>query len=312
MENNFEYRVLTKDDANSVVNFCKQENIYLENNLINNICSVEWDGVSTKKIGYGCFNNGELIGYIGCVQSMRNKLLVNDLSCGIVNENYRGFGIASKLFDMSQYDGDLILDLTASEQVYQMFKRKFPRFFDFSEYQLWFNCKKLHRNKNLISEFCIENIKDIVDEPLKKYVIDNSKYSLNFAYFSLENDSCLVAYYTMKKKKILKGFEICFVSNRNFFECHYCAMLKAIAKKHHSFFAFVDKRFLPNIEFKGNIMPRGTNTKQYIKRMCKLLFKKYIKAPNRKFMAIKDNIDKSIIDNIDYLYTEMAFYKDID
>lgn len=59
-------------------------------------------------------------------------------------------------------------------------------------------------------------------------------------------------------------------------------------------------------------MERGTNTKQYIKRMSELLFKRYIKAPNRKFIAVNGNIDPEIVKNIDYLYTEMSYYKNID
>lgn len=307
-----EFKILTRKNAEDVISFCKKENMYLENNLIQNICNIDFGLDSTDHIGYGCFDNGKLVGYIGSIQHKQNGLIINDLSCGIVDKNYRCKGIASKLFDLAQYDGDVILDLTASEQVYQMFKRKFPRFYDFNEYQIWFNCKKLKIDKSIISQIVFDDYKSNISEDVQKIILDNSKYFMNFIYLQKGEKNCVVGYYTMLKKRILRGFEICYISDPDFFAQNYSSIIKTISKINKSFFCFCDKRFLESLEFKGKIMARGTNSKQYIKRICKLLFCKYIKAPNRKFLAINNNIDKSIINDLNYCYTEMCLYKDID
>lgn len=308
MNNEFEYRILHKSDSESVVSLCRQENIYLENELIQIIVNCSWDISPNDYIGYGCFDGDKLVGYIGCIQSKRNNYVINDLSCGIVDASYRGKGIASKLFDLAQFDGDIILDLTASEQVYQLFKRKFKRFFDFNDYQLWFNARKLKKRDDVAAYFEYDAYESLLTAEEKKYLLDNSKYSMKFACFKDDDNYCLVSYYTMIKKKLLKGFEVCYISNKSFFEKYYETILKLISIKQSSFFVFLDHRFISNISFDGEIFPRGTNNKEYIRRMSKLLFKKYIKAPNRKFMAMKDGVDKSIIESIDYLYTEMCFY----
>ena len=305
------YRVLTYSDSDSVVNLCKRFNIYLKNNLIQKVCAKKWDDLSTDCIGYGCFDKNQLIGYIGSIQAHRNELIVNDLTCGIVDDAYRGNGIATKLFTMANADGDIVLDLTPSEQVYQMYKRHFPQFKDLSEYQLWFNCKKLKKNNNLV---CVSEINEIINaasDVEKKLIRDNSKLMMSFALIKLDNESTIIGYYTMKKKKIIKGFEIIYISNRLLFEKHFEAILKSISKINKSFFAFVDKRWLPIANFEGNIMPRGTNSKQYIKRMSKLCFKKYIKAPNRKLVCFNNGHSESMINMLDYLYTEMSLYKDL-
>ena len=305
------YKVLEYDDKHHVISLCEKFNIYLDNNLIQNICSKKWDNISTNHIGYGCFDGQELIGYIGCVQAKRNGCIINDLSCGIVDEEYRGNGIATKLFSMANNDGDIILDLTPSEQVYQMFKRHFSQFRDLSDYQLWFNCKKLKKNKKATIINNLGEILNYANDYEKTLINDNIKLMASFSLIKIDDEYTIVGYYTMKKRNVIRGFEIIFISNHFVFEKYYEAIIKCIAKSNNSFVAFVDKRWLKNVSFDGAIMKRGTNTKRYLQRLFQLLFKKFIKAPNRKIAYVKSETNSHLLYDLDYLYTEMCLYKDL-
>ena len=104
-KDNLSYRILTSSDKEAVINFCLSNNMYEENNLIYNVTDPKWSNRYGNHIGYGCFDGTQLIGYIGSIQVKREELIYNNLSCGLVDEKYRGLGISTKLFNLSVNDG---------------------------------------------------------------------------------------------------------------------------------------------------------------------------------------------------------------
>ena len=291
---------------NEVDCLCKKNHYFQKNDMINNILSVNWINDKSNNNGVCLKADNQIVGFIGALNhSYDNRRIVN-LSCGIIDESFRGKGHATPFFKFAFTIGDVIIDISPTDQVKKMITKHIPGIVDITDYQLWIRPRHVKSNLRL-TYLSPDNISDEWPE-FESVFLDNSKYRIKFLKFSNNETNCVVAFYDFNRF-FIKGFEIIFCSNKSFLANYLDEIIYLINKKEHAFVCFLDHIFVPDMSFNGNVMPLGSNNKNYVKRIFKLFFSKarYIKTANRRMYVVRDN--KPYDFPYGYLYSEVVFYK---
>ena len=289
-----------------VIDLCKKNNYFQRNDMISNILSVDWKKDTSDNCGVCLENSDGIVGFIGALNHEYDNRRIVNLSCGIIDESLRGKGHATSFFKFAFTLGDVVIDISPTDQVKKMITKHIEGIKGITDYQLWIRPKKVKTELTILP---ISN--DNVEKEcpgLVDVICDNLKYQIKFFKFVEGTEECVIAIYDFNRF-FIKGFEIIFCSNKPFLQKHIKEIIYLVNKKERAFVCFLDHLFVPELTFDGDVMPLGSNNKNYFKRIMKLFFsrKRYIKTANRRMYVVRDNKEYDF--PYGYLYSEVVFYK---
>lgn len=303
-----QHKYLSKHMADSeILALCSRNGYFVKNGIVKNILGADFSERFDDRVGVGLIGEeGELLGFIGSLSYRYEGSSIIHLSSGLIDESLRGKGFAKAFFSFAYTLGDMVLDLSPTEQVYHMLKKHISGIRDITDYQIWIKPKK--RPTTLNSSWDLNAILEGVEGDRKRYYLDNAKYNICFLRVSDGANDAIVGYYTFSRY-FVKGFEIVFCDDHKFLAKHFEDIVSVINKKEKAFVCFCDHWLIGEKQFEGEIDSFAVNNRKYVKRIIRLFFSKkgYIKTANRRLVWRKtDSFD---LPPLDYLYSEMIFYK---
>lgn len=288
-----------------VANLCKKYSFsppHLINSLIN--CQWESDPAVDDIVGFALFDDEEICGFIGMTKSVRNingnDIVVNAGSSGIVKPEYRNYSM--KLFQKWLTQGDLVLDLSPTDETYQIFMTPIFKFRQIDTAALAFSRMRLMFRKRLRATNNQSEILAAADNGAQRRLLkDNMAYRGKFCTVFVDGEPITVMCRVFKKAKIVKIAEILYIDKQALFARHAESIMAAVCRKLNTLFCWCDSRFVPQFPLPEKLTERS----ELFKKPVSLLFGRYTAIRrNSIYRVVTQKAEGIKPHQLDALYSE--------
>ena len=283
------------DNHNSLFDFIQKSTFY---SFYKNYLSKKRFSSPSDLAGLILLDNEKIIGSTLLITHYEKGLIIGNISCTFISDNYRGQALSSLLINETTKLCDVVLELTALDPIIKLIKKNTIRNFKpISHYQMWINPFNI-KNKN--NAFKIINIA-CYDSLIK----ENINNSVSFLSFSNQQEKITIGFYSFKRFYI-NVVEVIFVDNIACFVNNRDTILKILSKKTKCNLIFMDGAFDGNKRRFIKARPNKRNKLFYLFNLLLIAFRKQLILENRKYYWIKNN---NLVWDVNFLSTEYCFYK---
>lgn len=287
-----------------VIDLCK-EHQFASAQLIERIINCQWKNnpITDDVVGYALLDGETLCGFAGCMKATRviddQELTVNAGSSAVVKDGYRSYSI--KLFQKLFTDGDLILDLTPTDETYRFLMTPF------------FKCKQLDRAAVAFSRFRLlfqkrlkattdnDEILNCASGAQRQLLEDNLGYAAKGCTIYVGNEPLTLICRVFIKAKIVKIADILYIDHPELFAKQPKAVMGALCRKLHVLFCWCDSRFLPDLRLPETLTERDN----LFKTPFSVLFGKYTAIRRNSIYRVVSEKAANISPlSLDALYSE--------
>lgn len=243
-----------------VIQLCKEYE-FASARLIEGIINCRWKNNQNTDdvVGYALLDGEDLCGFAGCMKSLRTiggqELVVNAGSSAVVKDEYRSYSI--KLFQKLFTDGDLILDLTPTDETYRFLMTPFFKCKQLDTAAVAYSRFRLMFQKRLKATAEKEEILRLAEGRQRELLADNLGYSAKGCTVFVNGEPLTLICRVFTKAKLVKIADILYIDKPALFAKQPEAVMAALCRKLHTLFCWCDSRYLPQLVLPENLTERG-------------------------------------------------------
>lgn len=263
-----------------IIQLCKEYS-FSPPHLIEGIINCRWksDPPVDDIVGFVLLDDEEVCGFIGLTKSVRNfngiDVVVNAGSSGIVKPEYRNYSM--KLFQKWLSEGDIVLDLTPTDETYIIFTTPMFKCKQIDTAALAFSRLRLMFQKHLRATADKNEILAVADDLKRQLLEDNMAYCGRFCTVFVDGEPVTVMCRLFKKAKIVRIADILYIDKPELFAKYSEQIMAALCRKMNTLFCWCDSRFLPQFSLPETLTERSA------------LFRKPISVLFGRYTAIRRN-----------------------
>lgn len=257
-----------------VIALCKNYQ-FASAHLIEGIINCKWqhNSAADDVVGYVLLDDDTLCGFAGCMKSTRiiggRELTVNAGSSAVVKDEYRSYSI--KLFQKLFTDGDLILDLTPTDETYRFLMTPFFKCKQLDTAAIAYSRFRLLFQKHLKATAKTDEILNCADGAQRTLIEDNLGYAAKGCTVYLDGEPLTLICRVFTKAKIVRIADILYIDKPALFAKRPEAVMAALCRKLHTLFCWCDSRWLPAVRLPETL----TERENLFKHPLSVLFGKY-------------------------------------
>ena len=247
-------------DKDSIVDFLIKNHIYKtkkENWL--NLFESKWCDIDNY--GFVLIDENDIVGYFGLIfsnQKYFNNQYTANIHSWVVKPEYRGHSLML-LKEIIKLNNVFFISHSTINSILKIYFRYNWKILDENYYYIF---GSLYPNKKIKIENITENNFNSLSSFNKKIYLDHSKYNAIFFKIIVDNEEIFIIGKSKKIKRIIKFFEILYVSNIELFNSYGYKFINSLKSKTNSLFCRVDSRFIRNQKKMISIKYKMKNTKK--------------------------------------------------
>lgn len=271
--------------------------------LIENIINWKNDPTIDDTVGFVLLDDGVVCGFAGCMKTLRNirgkELVVNAASSAVVREEYRSYSL--KLFLKIFSEGDIVLDLTPTDETYRFLMTPFFKCRQLDTAAIAFSRLRLPFAPRFRATTDISEILAVAPSAQKELLHDNYGYRGRLCTVFIDKDPLTVMCRVFSKAGIIKIADILYIDKPVLFAKHSKAVMAALCRKFHTLFCWCDLRFLPDLKIEGDLVERN----HLFKHPLSTLFRSFIPIRrNSIYRIVTEKAEGVMPIELDALYSE--------
>lgn len=289
---------------NEIIQLCRDYS-FSPPHLIEGIINCRWKSNPPvdDTVGFVLLDDEEVCGFIGLTKSIRHingkDIVVNAGSSGIVKPEYRNYSM--KLFQKWLSEGDIVLDLTPTDDTYKIFMTPMFKCRQIDTASLAFSCFRLMFRKHRKATTDREEILETAQGAQRQLLEDNMGYRGRFCTVFIDGEPITVMSRVFTKAKIVKIADILYIDKPELFAKYPEQIMAAICRKLHTLFCWCDSRFLPQYPLPEILTERSA----LFKKPFSVLFGNYTAIRRNSICRVVNPIAEDITPlQIDSLYSE--------
>ncbi len=266
---------------------------------------INWDSGPDvdDTVGFVLLDDGAVCGFAGCMKTRRNiggkEIIVNAASSAVVREEYRSYSL--KLFQKLFSEGDLVLDLTPTDETYRFLMTPFFKCRQLDTAAIAFSRLRLPFFTRLKATTKMDEILSLASTGQRKILRENCGYRGRFCTVFIDGEPVTLMCRVFCKAKVVKIADILYIDKPELFAKHAEKVMAAICRKFHTMFCWCDLRFLPELTVKGELADRNV----LIKQPLRVLFGEFTPIRRNSLYRVVNAVAEGVTPlDLDALYSE--------